>query len=115
MLTDPYIFFASGEPGYTLHIPVKNGQLGVVAGDILLSDADTLLRNQRLGSSGVAFLFDDEGRIVAHPRMSALIGAQSPGRRRHHIAPPDRRLQNRHSGGGARLAIGQPGAAVFPQ
>jgi adenylate cyclase len=77
VLTDPYIFFASGEPGYTLRIPVKSGQLGVVAGDILLSDADALLRNQRLGNSGVAFLFDDEGRIVAHPRMSALIGAQT--------------------------------------
>jgi adenylate cyclase len=77
VLTDPYIFFASGEPGYTLRIPVKRGQLGVVAGDILLNDADTLLRNQRLGRSGVAFLFDDADRIVAHPRMSALIGAQT--------------------------------------
>ena len=78
VLTDPYIFFASGEPGYTLRIPVKRGQLGVVAGDILLNDADTLLRSQRLGRSGVAFLFDDADRIVAHPRMSALIGAQTP-------------------------------------
>jgi adenylate cyclase len=79
VLTDPYIFFASGEPGYTLRIPVKNGLLGVVAGDILLSDADILLRNQRLGSSGVAFLFDDADRIVAHPKMSALIGQSADG------------------------------------
>jgi adenylate cyclase len=49
------------------------GRQGVVAGGILLSDADTLLRGQRLGRSGVAVLFDDADRIVAHPRMSALI------------------------------------------
>ena len=77
VLTAPYLFFASGEPGYTLRIPVKSGRSGVVAGDILLSDADTLLRGQRLGQSGVAFLFDDADRIVAHPKMSGLI-AQTP-------------------------------------
>ena len=77
ILTDPYIFFASGEPGYTLRTPIKKGRSGVVAGDILLSDADALLRNQKLGRSGVAFLFDAADRIVAHPRMAALF-AQAP-------------------------------------
>ena len=77
ILTAPYIFFASGEPGYTLRIPIKKGRLGVVAGDILLSDADALLRTQKLGRSGVAFLFDDADRIVAHPKMAALF-AQAP-------------------------------------
>ena len=75
ILTDPYIFFASGEPGYTLRIPIGEGRTGVVAGDILLSDADAILRDQRLGRSGSAFLFNDADRIVAHPRMSALIEA----------------------------------------
>jgi adenylate cyclase len=75
MLTDPYIFFASGEPGYTLRIPIREGRTGVVAGDILLSEADAILREQHLGRSGTAFLFNDADRIVAHPRMSALIKA----------------------------------------
>jgi len=75
LLTDPYIFFASGQPGYTLRIPVREGRTGVVAGDILLSAADAILREQRLGRSGTAFLFNDADLIVAHPRMSALIEA----------------------------------------
>jgi adenylate cyclase len=73
VLTEPYIFFASGQPGYTLRVPIKKTRHGVVAGDILLRGADDILRNQRLGRSGFAFLFDDAGRIVAHPRMSELI------------------------------------------
>jgi len=74
-LTAPYIFFASGQPGYTLRLPIRKIRHGVVAADILLSEAEQILRNQRLGQSGLAFLFDDAGRIVAHPRMSELIAA----------------------------------------
>jgi adenylate cyclase len=40
-----------------------------------LSEAETILREQRLGRSGTAFLFNDADLIVAHPRMSALIEA----------------------------------------
>lgn len=79
VLTAPYIFHASGQPGYTLRLPIKKARHGVVAGDILLSDADQILRDQQLGRSGVAFLFDDAGRIVVHPRMSELIAAGPDG------------------------------------
>lgn len=73
LVTDPYIFFATGEPGYTLRMPINEGQRGVVAGDIFLNEAETLLRNQQLGKSGLAFLFDDAGRVLAHPDMSRLL------------------------------------------
>jgi len=77
VLTEPYIFFATDEPGYTLRLPLRGGRKGVVAGDMLLGDADALFRSQRIGRTGVAFLFDDADRIVAHPKMSELIGPKA--------------------------------------
>lgn len=73
LLTGPYIFYATGEPGYTLRIPLKEGRRGVVAGDILLNRFEDMLGQQRLGKSGLAFLFDDSDRIVGHPDMSRLM------------------------------------------
>ncbi|MCP3472189.1 adenylate/guanylate cyclase domain-containing protein [Bradyrhizobium sp. CCGUVB1N3] len=73
LLTGPYIFFATGEPGYTLRMPLKEGRRGVIAGDILLDQSEALLDRQRLGESGIAFLFNDADRIVAHPQMGTLI------------------------------------------
>ena len=75
LLTEPYIFFATGEAGYTLRVPITEGRRGVVAGDIFLSEAQTMLRAQQLGQSGLAFLFDDAGRVLAHPDMTRLMAA----------------------------------------
>jgi adenylate cyclase len=33
LLTEPYMFFATGEAGYTLRVPIAEGRRGVVAGD----------------------------------------------------------------------------------
>jgi adenylate cyclase len=62
LITGPYIFFATGQPGYTLRIPLREGRPGVVAGDILLARTEAMLLNQRLGRSSLAFLFDDADR-----------------------------------------------------
>ena len=75
LLTEPYIFFATGEAGYTLRVPIIEGLRGVVAGDIFLNEAQTMLRAQQLGQSGLAFLFDDAGRVLAHPDMTRLMAA----------------------------------------
>ena len=61
-----------GLTGYTVRVPFA-GPRGVVAADILLSDIDAFLRTQKLGESGVVFLFDDQGRVIAHPRMTEFI------------------------------------------
>ncbi|WP_246563598.1 cache domain-containing protein [Bradyrhizobium liaoningense] len=79
LLTGPYIFYATGEPGYTLRSPLREGRRGVVAGDVLLNRFEDMLAQQKLGQSGLAFLFNESGRIVAHPDMSRLM-AEIPER-----------------------------------
>ncbi|KJC38858.1 adenylate/guanylate cyclase domain-containing protein [Bradyrhizobium sp. LTSP857] len=79
LLTGPYIFYATGEPGYTLRTPLKEGRRGVVAGDVLLNRFEDMLAQQKLGPSGLAFLFNDSERIVGHPEMSRLM-AELPER-----------------------------------
>jgi adenylate cyclase len=75
LLTGPYIFFATAEPGYTFHTQLREGRRGVVAGDLLLNRLEQLLAEQRLGQSGLTFLFNDAGHIVAHPEMGRLMDA----------------------------------------
>ncbi len=77
-LTGPYVFFATGKQGYTVHSPLKQGK-GVIAGDLLLDAIEAVLKREKLTASGVAFLFDDDDRILAHPRMSEMIGREVSG------------------------------------
>ena len=78
-LTGPYVFFASQKQGYTIHLALEQGRGGVVAGDLLLDATQQLLKGERLTPSGVAFLFDEDDRILAHPRMSELLGREVSG------------------------------------
>ncbi|MDN3273579.1 adenylate/guanylate cyclase domain-containing protein [Frankia sp. RB7] len=73
LLTGPYVFYATGEPGYTLRTPLKEGRRGVVAGDLLLNRFEAMLAEQKLGQSGLAFLFNDAEHIVDHPEMTRLM------------------------------------------
>jgi adenylate cyclase len=72
-LTGPYVFFAPRKHGYTIGLPLKQRNTGVVAGDILLDATEELLNREKLTPSGVAFLFDDSNHILAHPKMSQLL------------------------------------------
>ncbi|WP_457092765.1 adenylate/guanylate cyclase domain-containing protein [Microvirga sp. P5_D2] len=76
-ITEPYVFKLANLIGYTVRAPFPGGRRGVIAGDILLADTEAYLRSQQLGESGIVFLFDDDGRIVAHPRMSDALRAQA--------------------------------------
>ena len=78
-LTGPYVFFATGRQGYTVQSPLKQGKGGVVAGDLLLDATQEVLKREKLTESGVAFLFDDDDRILAHPRMSEMLGREVSG------------------------------------
>jgi adenylate cyclase len=77
-LTGPYVFFATGKQGYTVQSLLKQGN-GVIAGDLLMDATQEVLKREKLTASGVAFLFDDEDRILAHPRMSEMLGREVSG------------------------------------
>ena len=79
LLTGPYVFYATGQPGYTLRTRLKEGRRGVVAGDLLLNRLEEMLGQQRLGQSGLAFLFNDANRVVGHPEMDRLMDQTEPG------------------------------------
>jgi adenylate cyclase len=78
-ITEPYVFKIANLIGYTVRAPFPQGRRGVVAGDILLAETDAFLRSQKLGTSGVVFIFDDSGRVVGHPRMAEVLHAQASG------------------------------------
>lgn len=77
ILTDPYIFHATGLPGYTVRSAIPRGRGGVVAGDVMLGEAEALLRRQQLGASGRALLFDDDERVIVFPGLGDRVAAQS--------------------------------------
>jgi adenylate cyclase len=78
-LTGPYVFFATGKQGYTVQSALEQGRGGVVAGDLLLNVTQELLKREQLTPSAVAFLFDDDDRILAHPKMSEMLGREVSG------------------------------------
>src|SRR5271168_1250130 len=78
-LTGPYVFFATGKQGYTVQLELDQGRAGVIAGDLLLDATQELLKREQLTPSAVAFLFDDDDRILAHPKMSEIMGREVSG------------------------------------
>ena len=81
-VTAPYLFSGalSDVVGYTARVSFDAERSGVVAGDILLTETDRFLEEQKLGRTGFAMLFNRVGNIVAHPRLGELIKAsQAPG------------------------------------
>jgi adenylate cyclase len=78
-LTGPYVFFATGKQGYTVNLALDQGRAGVVAGDLLLDATQEILKREQLTPSAVAFLFDDDDHILAHPKMSEMMGREVSG------------------------------------
>jgi hypothetical protein len=69
VFTDPYIYFTLKKPGITVARQII-GSGGVLGVDITLSDFSSFLTLQKISDHGVVFLFDREGRIIAHPDES---------------------------------------------
>jgi adenylate cyclase len=79
VLTDPYVFYALKKPGITVARRIIGG--GAVLGvDITLSDFSFFLGQQRISDHGVVFLFDTEGRMIAHPNESLVTTMVFSGR-----------------------------------
>jgi adenylate cyclase len=79
LLTGPYVFYATAKQGYTVRLALDQGKAGVIAGDLLLDATQQLLKREQLTPSAVAFLFDDDDHILAHPRMSEMMGREVSG------------------------------------
>ena len=79
VLTGPYVFFATGQPGYTLRLPLSRGPprrgRSRHPAQRSGSDADPPAARQ----IGIAFLFNDDDRIIAHPQMADLMSARPAG------------------------------------
>lgn len=68
--TKPYIFFSSQRPGISVAAPVmrKNGtRMGIVGGDVEISDISEFLSRQTIGERGSALILDEKGHVVAQP------------------------------------------------
>lgn len=68
IITEPYVFFSSQEPGVTTAVRVMNDSgefLGVVGVDTNLSELSAFLGDLRLGENGTAFIFNRAGEVIA--------------------------------------------------
>jgi two-component system NtrC family sensor kinase len=73
--TDVYLFASTRKPGMTVSIPIYDTakNLQAVCGiDIDISSFSRFLQGIKIGSQGVAYIFDREnGRIIAHPALAS--------------------------------------------
>ena len=73
--TDTYIFFTAQKPGITTAKPFFNAfgdLIGVVGVDIELDQISVFLENQKVGKQGLVFIFDQEGKIIAFPKIKLM-------------------------------------------
>ena len=78
-ISEPYVSFRDRLPVYTVRAPLRNGQDGVVGADLRLRSLVGRLAAEKIGETGLVFLFDDAERIVAHPRIDALLARAQAG------------------------------------
>ena len=86
--TDTYIFFTDRRPGITASYPAlgPDGRLlGVVGIDIELETLSQFLAGLEVGHSGVAFILDANGEVVAHPYAEGRVAQGEDGPRPVHV------------------------------
>ncbi len=71
--TDVYLFASTRKPGMTVSLPIYDAtqKLQAVCGiDIDISSFSRFLKGIKIGTRGVAYIFDNKnGRIIAHPAL----------------------------------------------
>ncbi|MBF5044471.1 HD domain-containing protein [Aggregicoccus sp. 17bor-14] len=70
----------TGEPVVTLAFPIGEPARGYVAADVALAGLRAMLAEQRLGSSGFAYLVDRDGRLLAGGLLRERAGADVSAR-----------------------------------
>ncbi|GIM45002.1 methyl-accepting chemotaxis sensory transducer [Collibacillus ludicampi] len=75
-VTGSYISKTTGLPTVTFALPIKNeagGIIGVIGGDLSLADLQALVKNVKAGEEGYAYLTDQNGVTIAHPKFSEYV------------------------------------------
>lgn len=74
-VTDAYIFSSLRAPGITVskHVTADGAESAVVAADITLAQLSSFLRNQKIGESGIVFVHDDKGNLIAYPDVNKTV------------------------------------------
>ena len=72
-ITDPYIFSSLRAPGITVSRRVAGASEAVVAADITLAQLSSFLRSQKVGESGVVFIYNDRGELIAYPDVNRTV------------------------------------------
>lgn len=73
--TDPYVFFTSKKPGITIAGPAKTPQgtvKGIVGVDIDIDQLSIFISKLQIGKHGLAFMFNNNGDVVAFPDLEKL-------------------------------------------
>lgn len=71
--TRPYVYENPKVVGYAVRVPLTTGQVrGVIAADLLMTEVSGFLDTIKIGRTGSVMMFDDELRVVAHPRLQEL-------------------------------------------
>lgn len=70
--SDAYLFASSEEIGVTLSRHLGGAQAGVFGADLSLHEISSFLADQKITKSSVAFIFGDDGSVMAFPDESKL-------------------------------------------
>ena len=65
----------SGKPALNIAVPIRaHGALvGVLVAAMTIEDTSTIVANWRSGQTGFAFLVDEKGKVLAHPRSDFVL------------------------------------------
>lgn len=72
-VTDAYVFASLRAPGLTVSRRVAESQEAVVAADITLAQLSSFLHDQKAGESGIVFIYNDRGEIIAYPDVNRTV------------------------------------------
>lgn len=75
-LTDMYVFFSEQKPDVTVSVPIMDENhwlLGVFGIDIELGEISNLIRELKVGKTGVVFITDKSYRLIAYPDLSRIV------------------------------------------
>jgi adenylate cyclase len=74
--SDPYVFASTRQVGITAAYPVLNklGNVSIVlSADITMLEISNLLGKHKVGKSGIAFIFNDQGQVIGYPDITQIM------------------------------------------